>query len=175
MVSIIGGAAGLSRVLPMYLIKERGSLWKNNTIIFSVRKQEMKMSKSENWILCPVCGNKTRLQIRADTELKNFPLYCPKRRQESLIHAKGLQVTVIKRFEAKMQNWLTKWQIKFYKNNTGKTYKEAIAAYYQILEDILAGLLVTVTRGEARLKDSTFLVLSFCVFPHPCALGLSLV
>lgn len=64
----------------------------------------MKMSKSENWILCPVCGNKTRLQIRAETELKNFPLYCPKCRQESLIHAKGLQVTVIKRFEAKMQN-----------------------------------------------------------------------
>ncbi|MDR3895171.1 MAG: cysteine-rich KTR domain-containing protein [Blautia sp.] len=27
---------------------------------------------------CPVCGNKTRLQIQADTELKNFPLYCPK-------------------------------------------------------------------------------------------------
>lgn len=22
------------------------------------------------WILCPVCGNKTRLQIRADTALK---------------------------------------------------------------------------------------------------------
>lgn len=27
----------------------------------------------ENWILCPVCGNKTRLKIRKDTELKNFP------------------------------------------------------------------------------------------------------
>ena len=26
-------------------------------------------------ICCPVCGNKTRLQIRADTELTNFPLY----------------------------------------------------------------------------------------------------
>ena len=62
------------------------------------------MSKSENWILCPVCGNKTRLQIRTDTELKNFPLYCPKCRQESLIDAKDLQVTVIKRFEAKMQS-----------------------------------------------------------------------
>ena len=23
------------------------------------------------WVRCPVCGNKTRLQIRADTELKN--------------------------------------------------------------------------------------------------------
>jgi Zn-finger nucleic acid-binding protein len=62
------------------------------------------MSKNENWILCPACGSKTRLQIRADTELKNFPLYCPKCRQESLIDAKDLQVTVIKRFETKTQS-----------------------------------------------------------------------
>ncbi|HDV0795597.1 TPA: conjugal transfer protein, partial [Enterococcus faecalis] len=27
--------------------------------------------------MCPICGNKTRLKIREDTELKNFPLYCP--------------------------------------------------------------------------------------------------
>ncbi len=39
------------------------------------------------WVRCPICGNKTRLQIRADTELKNFPLYCPKCRQESIIKA----------------------------------------------------------------------------------------
>ncbi|HBK6467999.1 TPA: cysteine-rich KTR domain-containing protein, partial [Enterococcus faecium] len=26
--------------------------------------------------MCPVCGNKTRLKIREDTELKKFPLYC---------------------------------------------------------------------------------------------------
>lgn len=63
------------------------------------------------WIRCPVCGNKTRLQIRADTELKNFPLYCPKFKRESLIDAKELQVTVIKSIETKMQSWLTKWQI----------------------------------------------------------------
>lgn len=56
------------------------------------------------WVHCPICGNKTRLQIRADTELKNFPLYCPKCRQESLIDAKDLQVTVIKRLEAKTQS-----------------------------------------------------------------------
>jgi len=71
---------------------------------FSVRKQEMKMSKNETWILCPVCGNKTRLQMRTDTELKNFPLYCPKCRQESMTDAKDLQVTVIKRLETKMQS-----------------------------------------------------------------------
>lgn len=47
------------------------------------------------WILCPVCGNKTRNQIREDTVLLNFPLYCPKCKQETLISVKSLQVTVI--------------------------------------------------------------------------------
>ena len=51
-------------------------------------------------VRCPVFGNKTRIQIRADTELKNFPLYCPKCRQESLIDAKNLQIIVIKEPDA---------------------------------------------------------------------------
>ncbi|MCB6414081.1 cysteine-rich KTR domain-containing protein [Faecalimonas umbilicata] len=58
------------------------------------------MEKTE-WVRCSVCGNKTRLQIREDTELKNFPLYCPKCKQESLIEAKDLHVTVVKRLEVK--------------------------------------------------------------------------
>jgi len=49
------------------------------------------------WIRCPVCGNKTRDRIRKDTVLKNYPLYCPKCKQESLIEAKELQITVIKK------------------------------------------------------------------------------
>lgn len=53
------------------------------------------MEKSE-WVRCPICGNKTRLQLRADTELKNFPLYCPKCKRETLIKAQNLQITVIK-------------------------------------------------------------------------------
>lgn len=56
------------------------------------------------WIRCPVCNNKTRLQIRVDTELKNFPLYCPKCRHENLIDVKDLRVTVIKQTETKTQN-----------------------------------------------------------------------
>ena len=52
------------------------------------------------WIYCPVCGNKTRLQIRTDIELKNFPLFCPKCKQENLIDVKKLHIKVIKkRFE----------------------------------------------------------------------------
>ncbi len=60
------------------------------------------MKKAE-WVLCPVCRSKTRLQIREDTELKNFPLYCPKCKQESLIEAKNLQITVVKGFEAQFR------------------------------------------------------------------------
>ncbi len=34
------------------------------------------MEKTE-WIRCPVCGNKTRLQIREDTELKKLSPLLP--------------------------------------------------------------------------------------------------
>lgn len=47
------------------------------------------------WILCPVCGNKTRNRIRYDTVLKNFPLYCPKCKQQTLIGVEKLQTTII--------------------------------------------------------------------------------
>lgn len=53
------------------------------------------MMKCE-WILCPVCGSKTRNKIRKDTVLENYPLYCPKCRQESLIKVDNLKITVIK-------------------------------------------------------------------------------
>ena len=59
------------------------------------------LSINSQWILCPVCGNKTRNQIREDTVLLNFPLYCPKCKQETLIEAKKLQVTVIEDIDKK--------------------------------------------------------------------------
>ena len=40
------------------------------------------------WIKCPICGGKTRVKIKEDTELRNFPLYCPKCRNETLIDLK---------------------------------------------------------------------------------------
>ena len=57
-----------------------------------------------DWIRCPVCGNKTRDRIREDTTLKNYPLYCPKCKQQTLIEAKDLQVTVIKEPDAQTQS-----------------------------------------------------------------------
>ena len=59
------------------------------------------MTDESRFILCPHCKAKTRVKITQDTVLKNFPLFCPKCKQESLIDAKDLQVTVIKGFEAK--------------------------------------------------------------------------
>lgn len=56
------------------------------------------MNKGE-WILCSICGSKTRNRIREDTVLKNYPLYCPKCKQETLIEAKNLKITVIKKQE----------------------------------------------------------------------------
>lgn len=48
------------------------------------------------WLLCPVCGNKSRLKVRQDTELINFPLYCPKCKQETLVNVKNTQLSVIR-------------------------------------------------------------------------------
>lgn len=55
------------------------------------------------WILCPVCNNKTRLKIREDTVLENFPLFCPKCKQETLINVRQLNTSVIKEPDAKTQ------------------------------------------------------------------------
>ena len=59
---------------------------------------------TSKWILCPVCGNKTRNRLREDTALKNYPLYCPKCKQETLINAHKLNISVIKEPDAQMQS-----------------------------------------------------------------------
>ena len=59
---------------------------------------------STQWIRCSVCNNKTRGRIREDTILINYPLYCPKCKQETLIKVKKFQVTVIKEPDAKTQS-----------------------------------------------------------------------
>ena len=61
------------------------------------------MRKAE-WIKCPVCQSKTRTKIREDTELTNFPLFCPKCKKENLIHVKELNMFVIKEPDAKTQS-----------------------------------------------------------------------
>lgn len=59
---------------------------------------------TEEWVLCPNCKNKTRIKIRENTKLENFPLYCPKCKRETIINIKQMNVTVIKEPDAKTQS-----------------------------------------------------------------------
>ncbi len=42
--------------------------------------------------------------MREDTELKNFPLFCPKCKQETLISVKQLKIEIHKEPDAKTQS-----------------------------------------------------------------------
>ena len=56
------------------------------------------------WVYCPLCGNKTHNRIREDTVLKNFPLFCPKCKHETLVNVKQLNLTIIQEPAAKPQS-----------------------------------------------------------------------
>lgn len=62
------------------------------------------MVTDSEWILCPICKHKTRVKVRSDTELKNFPLFCPKCRRETLINVIELNTIIIKEPDAKAQS-----------------------------------------------------------------------
>ena len=62
----------------------------------SLPGQRARVSKQIEWVRCPACHSKTRVKILDDTVLVNFPLFCPKCKQETLINIKQLHTTVIK-------------------------------------------------------------------------------
>lgn len=49
----------------------------------------MSAAAERQWVLCPRCDGKTRLQILRETELRAFPLFCPKCRRESIFSVKN--------------------------------------------------------------------------------------
>ena len=53
------------------------------------------MTEERQWVHCPCCGAKTRLQLLRQTELRDFPLFCPKCRRETIISAAHLRVSVL--------------------------------------------------------------------------------
>lgn len=61
-------------------------------------------NKNRHWLYCPVCHNKTRIMLREDTTLQNFPLFCPKCKQEVLINVQNYKIIVIKEPDAKTQS-----------------------------------------------------------------------
>ena len=76
---------------------------------FAIRQEKRKPSTEEDnmkieWILCPFCGSKTRLKIRDDTVLENFPLYCPKCKHEILITVRKLNLSIVQEPDAQTQS-----------------------------------------------------------------------
>lgn len=53
------------------------------------------MNDMKKWVLCPICGGKTRLQLLKTTVLRDFPLFCPKCKREMLIGAVNYKVKLI--------------------------------------------------------------------------------
>jgi len=48
-----------------------------------------------SWLLCPSCNGKTRTQIRPDTIMTNFPLFCPKCKHVALVNVEEKNMYVI--------------------------------------------------------------------------------
>ena len=69
-----------------------------------MEEDQRQNNKEKHWLLCPVCKRKTRIRLREDTVLENFPLYCPKCRQETLINVNQLNISVIKEPDAQTQS-----------------------------------------------------------------------
>ena len=57
-----------------------------------------------DWIYCPVCRNKTQIQIREETIMKCFPLFCPKCKQETLINVEEKHIMIVTEPDAKTQS-----------------------------------------------------------------------
>lgn len=56
------------------------------------------------WLYCPICNSKTRIQLRTDTILENFPLFCPKCKHETVISAKYQKIFILKEPDALTQS-----------------------------------------------------------------------
>ena len=48
----------------------------------------------------PICNNKTRIKVRPDTVLENFPLFCPKCKRETIISVTGQNVVAVNKLRS---------------------------------------------------------------------------
>lgn len=61
-------------------------------------------TKSEfKFLLCPRCGGKTRTQVKKNTVLKEFPLFCPKCKYVCKISFGNGKIENVKTPDAKTQ------------------------------------------------------------------------
>lgn len=62
----------------------------------TIMPERNSMKPMESWVTCPICGRKTKNRIRADTEAKRFPLWCPVCKHESVVDIAQGKVDVSK-------------------------------------------------------------------------------
>lgn len=54
------------------------------------------INPKSDFVICPICGGKTRTKIREDTEAKNLIVFCPKCKRESVVDIKDGKTEIIK-------------------------------------------------------------------------------
>lgn len=60
----------------------------------------MSNKQESHWIHCPVCRGRTRTKVYDNTVLINYPLFCPKCKNETCIDVIQLQLTISKALDA---------------------------------------------------------------------------
>lgn len=64
--------------------------------LMAERLKAERSTEKNSWLICPICGGKTRNQVREDTVLINFPLFCPKCKNVMVIDLKKLNIEKVK-------------------------------------------------------------------------------
>ncbi len=52
------------------------------------------MQEETQWIICPKCGEKTKVKLQESTIMKNFLLYCHRCKKEFIVDVQNFIVTV---------------------------------------------------------------------------------
>ena len=104
-------ATGGSSSAAIQMLKDKGVKNIRLMCIIAAPEGVKKMQKTKDfcvdengWIHCPFCKCRTRTKIRADTSLKNFPIFCPKCKQECLIDADNMKIRLSVVPDAKTQS-----------------------------------------------------------------------
>lgn len=53
--------------------------------------------KETQWIICPKCGEKTKVKLQKSTIMKNFLLYCHRCKKEFTVDVQNFIVTVVEK------------------------------------------------------------------------------
>lgn len=81
-----------------YVDELRDDLWQHHpqvNIVDTTFEWRFAVSATK-WVLCPICNRKTRIKVREDTILEDFPLYCPKCHRETLIAVHKQKIIILK-------------------------------------------------------------------------------